>query len=35
MKLESIKLLKLFDLLLVCFHVGVVAVRLPHDLVDD
>jgi hypothetical protein len=36
MKFETIELLqKLSNLLLVCRHAGVTAVRLPHDLVDD
>jgi hypothetical protein len=36
MKLQTIKLLlQLPDLLSIFHHVGVVAVRLPHDLVDD
>jgi hypothetical protein len=36
MKIETIELiLKLSNLLLVCHHAGVAAVRLPHDLVDD
>jgi hypothetical protein len=28
-------LLKLSDLLSVCHHAGITAIRLPHDLVDD
>jgi hypothetical protein len=36
MKFETIKLLlELSDLLSVCRHAGVMAVRLPHDVVDD
>jgi hypothetical protein len=36
MKIETIELLiELSDLLSVCHHAGVMAVRLPHDLVDD
>jgi hypothetical protein len=36
MKLETIELLlKLYYLLTVCRHAGVMTVRLPHELVDD
>jgi hypothetical protein len=35
MKFKAIKLLKLSYLLSVCYHVGVAAVQLPHELVDD
>jgi hypothetical protein len=35
MKFETIKLLKLSYLLMICHHVGVVTVRFPHDLIDD
>jgi hypothetical protein len=36
MKLKTIKLVLQFaNLLSVCCHAGVVAIRLPHDLVDN
>jgi hypothetical protein len=36
MKFETIKLhRKIFYILIVCCHAGVMAVQLPHDLVDD
>jgi hypothetical protein len=36
MKFETIKLLlELSDLLSVCLHAGFMAVRLPHDVVDN
>jgi hypothetical protein len=35
-KFKAIELLLMFsNLLTVCLHVGVMTVRLPHDLVDD
>jgi hypothetical protein len=34
-ELEIIELLQLLNVLPVCRHVGVMTVRLPHDLVDD
>jgi hypothetical protein len=35
MKLKTIELLQFSNLLSVCCHAGVTAVRLPHDMVDN